>query len=276
MIRSAAGAYLFRLGRAAYFRTTLKGVLLFGGFVLCAAVCLVLGMRLFASYNHAFTPYLKWQDMLVALLWFMTFISLCGCILTARFLYTLWIGRHKEMLVVNDTALVVRDLSHENLNSIFWLEGSVLACFMTAEISLIPEMLIGWTLHIPQIVLAVLATGLAILLSLAALAITLIAVSFIFIGLVGSISFCRNLGAPHTYWLTSQAALSIDNFVLTILYPDTPEAMIDLNMLDAEDQRHLLWILRERWTGAEQPWNPQLGEEIEAALKEAAQAVAIA
>jgi len=39
--------------------------------------------------------------------------------------------------------------------------------------------------------------------------------------------------------------------------------------LDAEDRRHLLFLLRERWLDAERPWNPRLGEEIEAALEEA-------
>ena len=106
------------------------------------------------------------------------------------------------------------------------------------------------------------------LLSLAGLAIVLPAFSFIVIGLIGSVSFCRKMGSPHTYQLTNQASLSIDGFVLTIIYPDAPEAMLDLKLLNPQDQRHLLHLLHERWLGAQDTWNPQLGDEIEAALVE--------
>jgi hypothetical protein len=77
------------------------------------------------------------------------------------------------------------------------------------------------------------------------------------------------MGSPQTYRLTNQASLSIDGFVLTIIYPDAPESMIDLKILGAGDQRHLLHLLREHWIGTTGPWNPQLGAEIEAALEEA-------
>jgi len=57
--------------------------------------------------------------------------------------------------------------------------------------------------------------------------------------------------------------------VLTIIHPEQQESLFDLNLLDAEDRRLLLFLLRERWLDAERPWNPRLGEEIEAALEEA-------
>ena len=226
-------------------------------------------LRFFPTYTHTFTPYLKWQDVLVALCWFIPFISLGGCVLITRFLYALNKGYNKEMIAFSDATLVVRDLSHENLSSIFWLIGTALSCFLTALVGLIPEMLLGWTLHLSSPVLAVFATGLVFILGVAGLALTLPFLSFVVIGIAGSISFCRKMGSPQIYRLTSQAALSIDRFVLTIIYPDTPETMIDLDMLEVDDQCHLLYLLRERWISAQRPWNPYLGEEIEAALVEA-------
>ena len=268
MIQSATNTYLFRLGRTSYVRTNILASLLLGGFVLCAVVSAVLGTRLFPTYSHIFAPYLKWQDALLALCCCITFIALGGCVLIVRFLYALRAGYTKEMLVLSDSALTVRDLSSENLASIFWLVSTELSCCIALLIGLIPEMLIGWTLHLSHAMLAVLATGVAILLSLAGLAIVLPAFSFIVIGLVGSVSFCRKMGSLHTYQLTNQASLSIDGFVLTIIYPDAPEAMLDLKLLNPQDQRHLLHLLRERWLGAQDTWNPQLGDEIEAALVE--------
>ncbi len=266
MVQEFLGTHLFRLGRFPYIRTTVKGWLLFGGFLLCAIVAALLSTRLFASYPHTVTPYLKWQDALLALLGFISFLSLLGCVLVLRFLYALHTGYEKSMLEVHDAALIVRDLSHENLGSVFWLVGTVLACFTAIEVGLIPEMLIGWTLHLPALSLAIVGTILAVLLSIAGLVIVLPATAFVIIGLIGSVSFFRNLGLPRLYRLTNQAVLSIDGFVLTITYPDTPESMLDLHMLNVSDQRKLLYILRERWNEAQQLWNPHLGEEIEHAL----------
>jgi hypothetical protein len=106
----------------------------------------------------------------------------------------------------------------------------------------------------------------AIALSVVALAVMLPALSFVIIGGFGGVSFWRNIGAPHVYQLTGQASLSMEGFVLTIMYPDAPESMLDLNTLDPEDRRYLLHLLRERWNGAQDLWNPRLGDEIEAAL----------
>jgi hypothetical protein len=269
MIQSAIDTSIFRLGRRSYIRTSILGWLLLGGFLICALVSAWLGMQLLSGYAHAFTPYLKWQDVLVALCCYITCITLGGCILIVRFLYALRAGYRREMLVVSDAALTVRDLSPENLASIFWLVGTSLSCFIAVLVGLIPEMLIGWTLQLSHPVLAVLATTVAIVLSLAGLAITLPACSFVIIGWIGSVSFCRNMGSLHFYQLTNQANLSIAGFTLTIIYPDAPEALVDLKLLDADDQRHLLHLLHDRWIDAQYVWNPQLGEEIEAALQEA-------
>jgi hypothetical protein len=276
MIQSAANTYLFRLGRKSYLRTSLLAVLLLAGYVLCAFVSAALAMHLYPTYAHTFTPYVKWQDALVALCWYITFISLGGCVLIGRFLFALRAGYTSAMLVVSDSALIVRDLSHENLSSIFWLVGTSLTCALIALAGLLPEMLLGWTLNLSSPLLVVPATGVAIALSLAGLALTLPFLSFVVIGIVGSISFCRKMGSPQTYRLTNQASLSINDFVLTIIYPDSPESMIDLKILDAADQHHLLYLLREHWIGTPDPWNPQLGAEIEAALEEAKGSVVFA
>jgi len=67
----------------------------------------------------------------------------------------------------------------------------------------------------------------------------------------------------------SQTTLTIDDFVLTIISPDKPESMIELDLLDGDEQRHLLHLLRKRWIDTQGVWNPLLGEEIEVALGEA-------
>lgn len=273
MIQSALHTYLFRLGRKAYRKTGLLGCLLLAAFLVCSIASAIFGVKLLSMYSHAFTPYLKWQDALVALCWYITLISLLGCVLIIRFLYALRAGYRKEMLILTDTAITVRDLSHENLSSIFWLVSTALSCFLATLAGLLPEMLLGWTLQLAAPLWAVVGTIAMIVLSILGLAVSLPAFSFVIIGLVGSISFCKKMGSPHIYRLTNQASLSIDGFVLTIIYPDAPESMIDLAILDPEDQRLLLCLLREHWNGTEQQWNPQLGEEIEAALAAASSAV---
>src|SRR6266581_3339147 len=223
MIKSAGNVYGFRLGHTAYRRTTVLSCLLLGAFLICACLMAIAAMQFIPTYSHAFTPYLKWQDALVALCGFILLDSLWGCALIIRFLWTLRAGYK-------------------------------------------PEMLIGWTLQLAHPVLATFATIAAIVLSVVALAVMLPALSFVIIGGFGVVSFWRNMGAPHVYRLSGQASLSIEGFVLTIMYPDAPESMLDLNMLDPEDRRYLLHLLRERWHGARDVWNPRLGDEIEAAL----------
>src|SRR6266571_474235 len=266
MIKSAGNVYGFRLGHTAYKRTSVLSCLLLGVFLICACIMATAGMEFIPTYSHAFTPYLKWQDTLVALCGFILLVSLWGCVLIIRFLWTLRAGYRQEMLTVSEGALTVRDLAPQNLASIFWMVGTWLSCFVAVLVGLIPEMLIGWTLQLAHPVLATFATIAAIVLSVVALAVMLPALSFVIIGGFGVVSFWRNMGAPHVYRLSGQASLSIEGFVLTIMYPDAPESMLDLNMLDPEDRRYLLHLLRERWHGARDVWNPRLGDEIEAAL----------
>jgi len=114
------------------------------------------------------------------------------------------------------------------------------------------------------------------LLGLAGLVVSVLAISFVLIGCVGSISFCRKLGALQAYKLNNHTILRIDGFVLAIIYPDMPESMIDLKLLDADGQHKLLALLHEHWVGAQHAWNPDLGEEIGVALEEAEQSMALA
>lgn len=188
--------------------------------------------------------------------------------LVGRFLYALHTGYREAMLtLLGSDTLVVRDLSHENLASIFWMVCTALSCFIAALLGLVPLILIGWTLHLSHPLLVVLGTAVAIVLSAVGLLVTAIITSCIIIGCVGSIAFCRKMAAPQTYQLTDQTTLMIDDFVLTIMAPNKPESMIDLDLLNADDQRHLLQLLRKHCIDTEGIWNPHLGEEIEKAKK---------
>jgi len=190
--------------------------------------------------------------------------------MVVRFQYALRAGFYQGMFIQKGgSTLIVRDLSSKNLSSIYWAVGTALSCFIAALAGLIPEMLIGWTIHLPHPALVVVCTGIAILLSLAGLVVTLVAASFILIGWVGCVSFCCKMGAPQTYQLGSQTSLRLDGFVLSVTHPDQQEALFDLDLLDMKDQRHLLSILYKCWLDAECTWNPLLGEEIEAVQKEA-------
>ena len=81
MIETLPNTYAFRLGKAAYRRIGFLAVLLLGGFFLCGLIAAVIAVHFFPTYPHTFTFYLKWQDVLVALCWYITFLSLCGCLL---------------------------------------------------------------------------------------------------------------------------------------------------------------------------------------------------
>jgi hypothetical protein len=190
---------------------------------------------------------LKWQDALTAFLWATAFFSLIGCVFTLRFLYALHIGYTRGMLtLVKDKQLAVRDLSHENIVSGFWMMHASFWCFVTVLVGLLPEMLLGWILYIPNPVLMVLATGVMILLGIAGLALSITFGSFIVVGCLGAITFCRNLGAERTYPLNDHTTLRLDDAILTIIYPGKPESMIDLASLDPDDQRCLLALLHNR------------------------------
>src|SRR6266516_976240 len=270
MIRTPANDYVFYFHHAPYKRTRLIAWLLILASLAIASACAVLAIRLWPSYSHRFTLYLKWQDALLATLWYISLILLGGSVLVVRFLHALHAGYYRGMFLLQDNStLIVRDLSPKNLFSIYWAIGTVLTCFIAALVGLIPEILVGWTLHLPHPALAVIGTAAAIVLSLAGLVVTLVATSFVLIGWVGCISLGRKMGAPQTYQLSSQTTLRIDGFILSITHPDQQESVFDLNLLDVEDRRHLLSLLHKCWFDAERPWNPRLGEEIEAVLGEA-------
>jgi hypothetical protein len=270
MLETISCRSVFYPGRSSYARTRLLALLSLGGYLACAVLFAWLGARLFGTYAHTFTLYLKWQDLVEVLCWSLSTIALGGCVVVARFLYALREGSRRGMVeVVGNRELTVRDLSPKNLASIFWMVGTAASCMVAAVVGLVPISLINWTLHLPHPALVVLGTFIAFALVIAGLVLTAISGSFVVIGWVGGISFCRNLGAPHTYDLSAQTTLMIDDFILTVIYPDRPESMIDLDQLHPDDQRHLLFLLRERWLDAHRPWNPHLGEEIDAALEEA-------
>ncbi len=267
MIQSAQSAYHFHLGRAKYLRIRLLAWLLLVGLIVCATLAVSAGILLWMTYVHSFTFYLKWQDILIALAWFIAFTACGGSALIVRFLYVLHAGYTQDMvMLVDDALLTVRDLSPENLKSIFWLMNSALWCFLVVLVGVVPAMLIGWTVHLANPLLMVLTTAIAGVLGLAGLIGSVIAASFIIIGCIGGISLGRKLGSSHTYQLSGQAVIRIDSFVLTIMYPGRPESMVDLDLLTPSDQRQLLSLLHKSWMAAEQVWNPALGEEIVVAL----------
>lgn len=260
----------FCLSRQAYKRTTLQAWLLFAAFLLAVVLGIVGGCALLPTYTHQFTPYLKWQDALVACCWCVALVSLGGCVLVLRFLHALRDGYRDSMLTLEGkNRLAGRDLSPKNFTSIFWAVATTFSCFAVMLIGLAPAALIGWTIHFSNPVLLVFSTIVAFLLSLAGLALSVPFGAFFVIGLIGGISFCRKMGAAQTYVLSTQSILRLDGFVLAIIHPDKPESLFDLQLLTLEDQHRLLTLLRERWSEAERAWNPTLGEEIEAALTSA-------
>ena len=272
MLESEESTYIYRLKHASYIRIRLVAWLLIAGSLVCALISILPGLRLLPTYTHTFTLYLKWQDALLATLWLTALLALGSCVLVLRFLYALRAGYRGRMLLLQGDTLTGRDLSPKNLSSIYWAVSTAFGCFIAALLGLVPLMLVGWTLHLPHPLLVVLGTGLASILSVAGLVVTAIALAFVLIGMIGSISFCRQMGAPQTYRLTNQATLSIDGFVLSIIYPDQQESLFDLNLLELDDACHFLHLLHERWLEAQQDWNPSLGEEIEEALREAERA----
>lgn len=276
MKQPASDTNIFHLGRASYNRTRLLGVLM-AGILFLGAICSSLGcIWMWGTYSHDFTFYLKWQDALVGLLGFLTYTMLKGDVLIVRFLYALHQGYRRGMFLLGENSLEARDLSPLNLSSIFWMMNSEFWCFVAVLVGLVPAILIGWTLSITHPLLMVIATGAAILLSLAGLVVSVVAFVFILIGCVGTVSFTKNLGAMQTYELSNRMVLRIDDFQLTIIYPGAQESLIELKLLDKEDRRVLLDLLRARWIDAQQVWNPRLGEEIEQALRESERSAVLA
>jgi hypothetical protein len=256
--------YVFYLSDASYKRTRLLAGILVVVSLTIAAACVVLSVRLWSSYTHKFTPYLKWQDALLATLCYISLILIGGSAMVVRFYYAVRAGFYQGMFIQKDgSTLVVRDLSSKNLSGIYWAIGTTLSCFIAALVGLIPEILIGWTIHLPHPMLVVICTVVAILLSLAGLVVTLVATSFISIGWMGCISFCRKIGAPQTYQLDRQTTMRLDDLVLSITHPHQPEAVFDLNLLDSKDQQRLFFLLYKRGLDAGCAWNPGLDGEIE-------------
>lgn len=276
MIQTTGDTASFHLDRGHYVRIRLLAWLLICGSLALAVLTAILGALFWPTYTHNFTLYLKWQDALLAILWSASFVLVWGSALVARFLFALRAGYRQGMFIVHgDRAITVRDLSPKNLQSIYWMIGTAFSCFLAALVGLVPEILIGWTIHLPHPALVFFGTTIAILLSLAGLAVTVVSAAFIIIGFTGSFSFSRKMGAPHTYELTSQTVLRIDDLVLTVIYPDKPESLFDLTLLDSDDQRNLLHLLRQQWLDAERPWNLVLDNEIETALREAQSAALV-
>ncbi len=260
---------VFYLSHISYKRSRLLAWILILASLTIALACAVLSVRLWTSYTHKFTPYLKWQDALFATLCYLSLILISGSAMIVRFYYALRAGFYQGMFIQKGgSALVVRDLSSKNLSSIYWAIGTTLSCFIAALVGLIPEILIGWTIHLPHPTLVVICTAIAFLLSLAGLVVTLVAILFIFIGWMGCFSFCRKIGAPQTYQLDRQTTIRLDGFVLSITHPHQQEVVFDLNLLDLKDQYRFFSLLQKCWLDAEVAWNPGSGEEIEAVQKE--------
>lgn len=263
-------ASCFYLEHTQYRRIQLRAALFLAGALLLAIITMGLGISLWSSYAHPFTPYLKWRDALTALLWSTTFVCLGGSIIVMRFLFALRSGYRQSMVTLTgDNMLLVRDLSHENLTSVFWMMNGAFWCFVAVLVGLAPEILFQWTLHIPSIVLMVVTTGLAIVLSIAGLVVSIVAAVFIFIGCVGAATFCRQVGSSQAYQLNADLNMRVYDFALTIVQPDSRESTIELNLLSRDNQRLLLALLYTRWQEAQQRWNPDFGAEIALALEQA-------
>lgn len=255
----------FHLERTQYQRIHNLGWLFVVGLLILASGTITLGIWLWGTYTHGFTPYLKWQDALLSLSWFVSFVALSGSVLVGRFLYALRAGYRRGMITLRDTMLTVRDLSADNLRSIFWLLNSAFWCAVAVLVGLMPIILIRWTLQITNVPLMIIATSLSIVVGLASLVVSIIAFSFIIIGCFGGVSFGRNLGWPHLYELNGRTSLSIEHSVLTIIQPDRPETMLELRLLTTQDRVRLLSLLRQNWVASDQKWSPGLDEEIDRA-----------
>jgi hypothetical protein len=274
MLELAQDSYQFNLGQTQYHRVRMLSVFFLGVSLLGAVLFIVAGIALWGTYSHDFTPYLKWQDALLALCWFLGgFVCLGGSVLIGRFMHALHSGYHQGMVAFqmaqaqNQSTITVRDLSPENLKSILWIANSSFWCFFVALLGLTPIISSGWTLRLTDPILSTAATSVAVLLSVAGVVISIVAVAFILVGVVGVVPFTRKLGSSHTYQLNGQATVRIDDFVLTIVYPGMSESMVDLHLLSHEDQQQVLALLHRRWMDAQQSWNPSLGEEIAQALE---------
>ena len=143
--------FVFYLSHTSYKRTRLLAWILILASSSIGLACAILSFKLWSSYTHRFTPYLKWQDAIFATLCYLGLILICGSAMVMRFYYALRAGFYQGMFIQKGgSSLVVRDLSSKNLSSIYWAIGTTLSCFIAALVGLIPEILIGWTIHLPH------------------------------------------------------------------------------------------------------------------------------
>ncbi len=244
--------------------TVLLLVALLGSMLLALAA-----WRFEPTYTHPFTPYLKWQDALLATLCYGSFILLIASIVLARFQFACRRGGLQGIFILHSQGtFAVRDVSPKNFHAIYDLVVSTSACFLITLIGLSPFILIGWTLHLSHFLLMILTTAIAIAVSLAGLVLSLIFGTFLIVGIIGARALTRALGALHTYQLTPLTTLRVDNNILTITCPNRPETLFDLNLLHPHDQLHLLQLL-QRYTGQDSLAYPStpLDQQIEAALR---------
>lgn len=213
---------------------------------LAATLLAYAAYRFWPTYTHPFTPYLKWQDALLATLCYGSILLLLAGIVLARFHFACRQGGRQGILILQPgETLTMRDLSPKNFHAVYSMVGSSFACFIVTLIGLSPFILIGWTLHLSHLVFIVITTAAAIAISVAGVILSLIFATFIVIGLFGARALARSLGAPYTYYLTPLTTLRIDNDTLTITCPNQPETLFDLHLLHPHDQRHLLRLLQQ-------------------------------
>lgn len=276
MLQIALDSAGFRLSRYGYRHVGLVGVLMLIALLIGATLSIILAITMWKTYAHEFTLYLKWQDAVVALLGVLAFMGLGASIFVMRFLFALRAGYTRGMILLQGAHLLAaRDLSIKNYGSIGWIMHAAFWLFVVAIVGLMPGALMNWTLHLPNPLLAVLATILAALLCLGGLVLSIIAIAFLLVGCVGVGSDCRQLGRLQTYELSSQTVMRIDDNVLTITNPSELETMLDLDLLTAADRRSLLALLYKNWIASQQSWNPTLGQEIEEALSQRRVRVAV-
>jgi hypothetical protein len=267
---TAPNAAIFYPVRQACQRNRLLVTLLIVLSLTGSAILATLAILFWPTYTHPFTPYLKWQDALLATLAYSSFLLLLASLIVFRFRLACRRAERRGILILHPQGtLTVRDLSPKNFAGIYRMIGASFTCFLGTLVGLSPCILIGLTLHITaQPLLTVLATAIAIILSLLGLTVTLISATFLVISLIGARAYALALGAPHTYLLTTLISLRIDGLTLTITYPDRPETLFDLNLLHPHHQRHLLHLLQQHppHTHA-QPHSP-LDQHIAAALQD--------
>src|SRR5579859_2274548 len=238
---------------------------------LCGSILLAfVAYRFWPAYTHPFTPYLKWQDALLASLCYGSIILLVAAIILARFRFACRQGSRQGVLILQPgETLTVRDLSPKNFHAVYSMVGSSFTCFLVTLVGLSPFILIGWTLHLSRLILVVVTTTAAIAISVAGLILSLIFATFLIIGLFGARALARSLGASHTYYLTPLATLRIDNDTLTITCPNQPETLFDLHLLQPHDQRHLLHLLQPHIHHGSVTYLPaSLDQHLEAALQQ--------